>query len=186
MENATKLIAELRDKVRRFEERMLQPEENRMEVDQVQGSEHSSGRHDIGINAMREQIKFMAEKLVQTRAEIEEKEVIVKQVEMDKRHFQRKFENAEIQISQLREEVQQLKQSKQVIGQKSVLESDGLQLFDLKAEDFEDLRESLAPENRPLALMIESVSKERDMLRLKVESMQREHLNQTLGKCFET
>jgi hypothetical protein len=51
------------------------------------------------------------------------------------------------------------------------LESDGLQLFDLKAEDFEDLRESLAPENRPLALMIESVSKERDMLRLKVESM---------------
>jgi Holliday junction resolvasome RuvABC DNA-binding subunit len=35
MENATKLIAELREKVRQFEERMLQPEENRMEVDFV-------------------------------------------------------------------------------------------------------------------------------------------------------
>ena len=104
---------------------------------------------------------------------------------MDKRHYQRKFENAEIQISQLREELQQLKLSKQVIGHKSALEQDGLQLFDLKAEDFEDLRESLAPENRPLALMIESVSKERDMLRLRVESMQREHLNQTLGKLYK-
>jgi hypothetical protein len=33
MENATKLIAELREKVRYFEERMLHPEDNRMEVD---------------------------------------------------------------------------------------------------------------------------------------------------------
>lgn len=45
---------------------------------------------------MREQIKFMAEKLVQTRAEIEEKEIIVKQIEMDKRQYQRKYENAEM------------------------------------------------------------------------------------------
>lgn len=94
---------------------------------------------------MREQIKFMAEKLTQTRAEIEEKEVIVKQVEMDKRHYQRKFENAEIFISQLQQELHQLKQQTHVT--KSVLESDGLQLFDLRAEDFDDLRESLAPEN---------------------------------------
>ncbi len=65
---------------------------------------------------------------------------------------------------------------------KSMLESDGLQLFDLRAEDFDDLRESLAPENRSLALIIESVTKERDVLRQKVESMQRDHLNQTLGK----
>ena len=62
MENATKLIAELREKVRQLEERMLQSEDNRMEVDQA--NEQSGGRHDIGINAMREQIKFMAEKLV--------------------------------------------------------------------------------------------------------------------------
>ena len=52
---------------------------------------------------------------------------------------------------------------------KSMLESDGLQLFDLRAEDFDDLRESLAPENRSLALIIESVTKERDALRQKVE-----------------
>jgi len=36
---------------------------------------------------MKEQIKFMADKLNQTRAEIEEKEIIVKQIEMDKRHY---------------------------------------------------------------------------------------------------
>ena len=65
--------------------------ENKMEVDYVQGSEenysHAKTSHDIGIQAMREQIKFMADKLNQTRAEIEEKEIIVKQIEMDKRHY---------------------------------------------------------------------------------------------------
>ena len=55
-------------------------------------------------------------------------------------------------------------------------------MFDLKADDFDDLRESLSPENRSLVFAIESISKERDLLRQKIDSMQREHLNQTLGK----
>jgi len=55
-------------------------------------------------------------------------------------------------------------------------------LFDLKADDFDDLRESLSPENRSLVFAIESITKERDLLRQKIDSMQREHLNQTLGK----
>ena len=37
--------------------------------------------------------------MIKTRTEIEEKEMTVKQIEMDKRHYQRKLENAEIQIS---------------------------------------------------------------------------------------
>ena len=55
-------------------------------------------------------------------------------------------------------------------------------MFDLKADDFDDLRESLSPENRSLVFAIESITKERDLLRQKIDSMQREHLNQTLGK----
>ena len=102
MENATKLINELKEKVRQYEEKMLESvgNENLMEVDFVQSSANQVGAarssHDIGFQAMREQIKFMAEKLVQTRAEIEEKEIIVKQIEMDKRQYQRKYENAEM------------------------------------------------------------------------------------------
>ena len=100
MENATKLIAELREKVQKFEQQILKTAtgENRMEVDFVMTPEQSNVRtsHDIGLQAMREQIKFMAEKLIQTRTEIEEKEMTVKQIEMDKRHYQRKLENAEL------------------------------------------------------------------------------------------
>ena len=44
----------------------------------MSGSELSGSKHDIGLQAMREQIKFMADKLMQTRSEIEEKEVIIK------------------------------------------------------------------------------------------------------------
>jgi len=47
---------------------MLEPviDENLMEVDMVCGSDQTSVRtsHDIGLLAMREQIKFMAEKLL--------------------------------------------------------------------------------------------------------------------------
>ena len=55
-------------------------------------------------------------------------------------------------------------------------EDDGLQLMDLQAEDFEDLRMSIGPEQKSI---LDQVTYERDQLKLKIDAMQRDHLNQT-------
>jgi len=46
-----------------------------------------------------------------------------------------------------------------------------LQLFDLKANDFDDLRESLNPENRNIVTALEAVTKERDSLRKRIDHL---------------
>ena len=56
------------------------------------------------------------------------------------------------------------------------LADDGLQLMDLQAEDFEDLRMSIGPEQKSI---LDQVTYERDQLKLKIDAMQRDHLNQT-------
>lgn len=52
---------------------------------------------------------------------------------------------------------------------------DGVKLMDLNVDSFEDLRMSYDS-----AQGLDSVMKERDSLRKKLEVIQREHLNQTL------
>ncbi len=47
MDNVNKIIAEAREKVRQFEERILKPEDNWMEIDFVQGSELSGTKERV-------------------------------------------------------------------------------------------------------------------------------------------
>jgi hypothetical protein len=49
--------------------------------------------------------------------------------------------------------------------------------MDLDANSLEDLRMSLNPENQNIGVLLEKVTKERDLLKYKIEVIQREHLN---------
>lgn len=60
------------------------------------------------------------------------------------------------------------------------LEADGLKLLDLSKHINDDLRMSLTPSENTQNQMLEVVTRERNELVAKVNSLQREHLNATL------
>lgn len=56
---------------------------------------------------MREQIKFMSEKLEQKQSELEAKEMLMQQIELEKREAYRKHEVLEMQNFELQEKLTQ-------------------------------------------------------------------------------
>ena len=60
---------------------------------------------EISGQAMREQIKFMSEKIEKAQSELEQKELLVQQIELEKREAYRKQENLEVQNFELQEQL---------------------------------------------------------------------------------
>ena len=54
---------------------------------------------------MRDQIKFMSEKIEKAVAELEGKELLVQQIELEKREAYRKYEALEVQNFELQEKL---------------------------------------------------------------------------------
>ena len=54
---------------------------------------------------MRDQIKFMSEKIEKSMAELEGKELLVQQIELEKREAYRKYEALEVQNFELQEKL---------------------------------------------------------------------------------
>jgi hypothetical protein len=97
MEKATKLIAELKHKVKEYEMKFTEPSPLRLlttelDVDMIQDTKMS----EISSQAMRDQIRFFTEKLESTSKELEEKEMIIDKIEMEKRELMRKSEFMEL------------------------------------------------------------------------------------------
>ena len=129
LERANSVIAELRDRLKFFENQMLAPavpasatvkpnneddvEESKdahMQATQVEGPSQPHNNEasyvsqrskttalgqqtqEISSQAMREQIKFMSVKLEQKQSELEAKEMLVQQIELEKREAHRKHE----------------------------------------------------------------------------------------------
>lgn len=128
---------------------------------------------EISNQAMRDQIKFMSEKIEKSMAELEGKELLVQQIELEKREAYRKYEALEVQNFELQEKltlteldleaakkeardilqnqlniqqqaVQKLSQEEQ---NRQLIEADGIKLLD-NSEIFggatDDLRKSIA------------------------------------------
>ena len=54
---------------------------------------------------MRDQIKFMSDKITKAMAELEGKELLVQQIELEKREAYRKYEAIEVQNFELQEKL---------------------------------------------------------------------------------
>ena len=59
--------------------------------------------HEISITAMREQIKFMTDKLEETQRDLEAKEMLIQRIESEKRDALRNYEQIEMQHFELQE-----------------------------------------------------------------------------------
>ena len=60
---------------------------------------------EISNNAMREQIKFLTERIEKAQGELQSKEMLVEQIELEKRESYRKFEALENQVFELQEKL---------------------------------------------------------------------------------
>ena len=60
---------------------------------------------EISNHAMRDQIKFMSDKITKAMAELEGKELLVQQIELEKREAYRKYEAIEVQNFELQEKL---------------------------------------------------------------------------------
>ena len=63
--------------------------------------------HEISITAMREQIKFMTDKLEETQRDLEAKEMLIQRIESEKRDALRNYEQIEMQHFELQEKFTQ-------------------------------------------------------------------------------
>ena len=68
---------------------------------------------------MREQIKFMSQKLEQKQSELEQKEILVQQIELEKRDAYRKHESLEVQCFELQEKLTQAQVEVETIKRES-------------------------------------------------------------------
>ena len=60
---------------------------------------------EISNHAMRDQIRFMSDRITKAMAELEEKELLVQQIELEKREAYRKYEAIEVQNFELQEKL---------------------------------------------------------------------------------
>lgn len=133
LEKANTVIAELKDRLKLFETQMLAPpvprlrgissvvEEETKEgglpapSDAVMGDQNETSyiskstalqqTQEISTQAMRDQIKFMSDKITRAMTELETKEHMVQQIDLEKREAYRKYEVLEVQNFELQEKL---------------------------------------------------------------------------------